>query len=144
MLQTAIDLIAAGRYTCVMVQEGRVALAMRGVGVRPLVFARQSGRPLLSGAQIADKVIGKAAAVIAVLGGASEVYGQVMSESAVEYLDRFAIPHSCGALVPRIQNRTNTGLCPLEDSVKEIDDPALAFAAIERRIAQLMSGAFKA
>lgn len=140
MLEQAIALIAQGRYTCLVLREGTVALAMRGVGVKPLVFAYNGGRSLLQGAQVADKVIGKAAAVIAVLGGAGQVYGQVMSQSAVDYLTRHQIPFSYGQLVPAIRNRADTGLCPLEESVVGIEDPAEGFAAIQQRIAQLMAG----
>ena len=79
---------------------------------------------------------GKAAALL--LSNAAEVYGSVMSETAQEVLDTYQVPYSCGERVPFIQNRTRTGMCPLEDAVRDISDPAKGFDAIEARIAELM------
>ena len=38
-----------------------------------------------------------------------------------------------------IRNRANTGMCPIEQSVRDIDDPAQAEAPIRAAVAQLMA-----
>ena len=63
--------------------------------------------------------------------------GEVMSEDAVKFLHAHNITTSGTLLVPRILNRKRNGLCPLEQSVAGIDDPAKALVSLKQRIATL-------
>ena len=92
---------------------------------------------------IADKIVGKAAALMAILGGAKAVYGQVLSESAEKILQIYGIEYAYEEKVPYIENRTKTGQCPLEESVISVDDPEKAFEVLEETIAGLMRKNFQ-
>lgn len=92
---------------------------------------------------IADKVVGKAAALMAILGGAKAVYGQVLSESAENILKKYKIAYAYDQKVPYIENRTKTGQCPLEEAVNLVDDPKEAFKVLEDTIAKLMRKNFQ-
>ena len=126
-------------YACVVQKpDGGLACA-EGIGVKPLMaFLREDGR-FFEGAAVADKVVGKAAALLLVKGGVREVYGRVMSEAAMAVFRRFGIPYSFETAVPFIQNRAGDGICPLEDAVSTIGEPEEAFPALEARIAELMA-----
>ena len=82
----------------------------------------------LKEAYIADKVVGKAAAALMILGGIKEVYTDTISLSALTLLRREHIPVEFECIVPYIQNPDKTGWCPLEercypeDSVEGIFD----------------------
>ena len=78
----------------------------------------------------ADKVVGKAAALLYCLLGVRCVYGAVMSDAAVKVLRRNGIEAYWGRLTENIRNRTNTGLCPMEAATMHIDDPEEALDVI--------------
>ncbi len=126
--------------TCAVVQKGAVVSTGKGMGVKPLLSVYNATPELLRGAAVADTVIGKAAAMLLIHAGALAVYGAVMSRPAAQALKAHGLFHEYGTLVPMIQNRTGNGSCPLEQSVTDIDDPALAVQALKRRIAELMDG----
>lgn len=124
--------------SCVVCKNGKV-YAEKGIGVKPLLFFLRQNPRFFSGASVADKVIGKAAALLLIYSGVSAVYGEVMSESAIEMLEQYGVPYSYGTLVPVILNRRSDDLCPLEQAVKQIDNPVKALLAVENRVAELMA-----
>lgn len=104
-------------------------------GIAPLL--RLVGTDDWKGAYAADKIVGKAAAMLYVLLGVKAVYAEVLSESAKAVFERYGIAYEYGTLTEKIINRMGTGLCPMELAVSEIDDPADAPDAIRAKIAQL-------
>lgn len=137
---SAREILQSRRCSCVVVRTDGVRTA-EGIGVKPLMSFLRENPGFFAGACVADKVIGKAAAMLLAAGGASEVYGQVMSEAAIQVLQEAGIAYAFGESVPYIKNRKGDGLCPLEEAVQTLRDPADAFAVLERRIAELMSSA---
>lgn len=85
----------------------------------------------LNGFSAADKIVGKAAAMLFVSVGVREVYACVMSEQAVKVFLKYGVQHSCDTLTQAIINRTGTGLCPMEQAVKDIENPSEAFDAVK-------------
>lgn len=109
-------------------------------GVKPLVELLDSGTDC-RGFSAADKIVGKAAAMLFSLLGVSGVYAAVMSEAGKAYLDSKGIRSEYGMLVPGIINHAGTGRCPMEQAVSETDDAREGFARIKERIAQLRAAA---
>lgn len=91
----------------------------------------------LKGYFVADKIVGKAAASLFVLAGIKEVYAEVASEAAKEYLEAHSVRFSCGKLVSKIINRAGTGICPMEEAVSDISEPEECHRAILARLAEL-------
>ena len=65
-----------------------------------------------------------------VLMGAEEVYAEVMSRAADGGFACFGIAHSYKTLVDFIVNRRGDGVCPMENAVKDITQPAQAVPAL--------------
>jgi hypothetical protein len=63
---------------------------------------------------VADKVIGKAAAMICEHAGIKELSTKLISEKAVNVLKNTSIIFEYEKLVPYIKNRDQTGMCPIE------------------------------
>lgn len=124
--------------SCVVEKNG-VFYTSSLFGIKPLMQFLRRDRRFFAGAIIADKVIGKAAAMLLIDSGVSEVYGAVMSESAAALLKAHDIPFGYCEKVPLIENRTHTGMCPMEETVLSLSDPADAFDALEKTIARLMA-----
>lgn len=138
-LDCAIEMLDAKKVSCVLLREGEEPYISSAIGIKPLMVLLREDKRAFEGGVLADKVIGKAAAMMAVLGQVSELYGEIMSEAAKEYLDKQGVPYRYHKLVPYITNRTKTGKCPMEEAVWNIDDEVEAFDILENTIRQLMS-----
>lgn len=143
VLQTDIDAalarIAAGEADCFILRPGCEPLPGHGRGVRPLLQLLENAPETLHGAVLADKIIGKAAAMIAALGGVAAIHTLTASESALAFLQGAGIPAAARRTVPCIINRTGDGMCPLEQTVREVNDPAAALPLLKATIAKLMA-----
>lgn len=129
---------ALGCAACRTDVNGHVdVLTGTGRGVRPLLQWLATGQRL-DGYAAADRVVGKGAALLYARLGAAAVYAQTMSEAGLTVLQAHRIDASYGALIPVILNRSRTGMCPIERSVADIDDPVQAEPAIRAAVAQLM------
>lgn len=134
-LESAKELLATGQYTCVLCKSG-VTHTSANRGVRPLLELLDSGNSY-QGYSAADKVVGKATAYLYVLLGVEAVYAQVISEIAIEVLQKYQIPVSWSIVVPAITNRTQTGFCPMESAVRAIDTPEEALDAVRAVLLKL-------
>lgn len=139
-LEGARALIVSAKAECVLLPNGAAPLIERGRGVSPLLRLYDSNANAFQGATVVDKIIGRAAAFIAIQGGAKKVYAEIMSDSARDLLRTNGVETGFTLLVPEIRNNDRTALCPLEDSVRGETDPAKALAALRARIAELSSG----
>ncbi len=63
---------------------------------------------------IYDKIMGNAAALLAVVVKAAGVFSPLGSELAVKTLDRYGVKYSLTKIVPFIMRDDGQGLCPME------------------------------
>lgn len=112
-IESLIDILHREGCSCVIGNHGRVRIFNQR-GVKDLYDILRSDPGILSGASVADKVVGKGAAALMVAGGVTEVYADVMSRPALDVLTSYNVKASCGICVPNIINRSGTGICPVE------------------------------
>lgn len=112
-METLIESLHSGGYSCV-IRKGDKTRTFRQRGVKDLWELCQSQDLFLNGAIIADKVVGKGAAALMILGGIKEVYADVISTPAVDLLKEHGIKTSFNETTDRIINRQGNGLCPVE------------------------------
>lgn len=134
-LEKAKRLLSDGGYTLAMVRGEETVTSVER-GVRPLINLVDKGESM-SGFCAADKVVGKAAAFMYVLLGVDCLYADVISVPALEVLKNYGITAEYAAQTEAIRNRTNTGFCPMETAVKEINNPHEALKAIREKLLQM-------
>ena len=105
----------------VIARDGVIRDRLVGGGVKPTLEALDQGK--LAKAMVCDKVIGRAAAAIFIVGKANKVWAKVMSEDAMELLRKHGIECSAETIVKKILNRDRTDRCPLEKSADGISQP---------------------
>ena len=127
-LNRAKNLLHTGGYTCVLIKEERTVCCNER-GVEPLLALLQDGQSY-RGFVAADRIVGRAAAFLYVLLGASSVYADVVSEGGAEILARYGISLSFGVTSPYIVNRKGSGPCPMDVAVSGIEEPEAAYRAI--------------
>jgi hypothetical protein len=88
---------------------------------------------------VIDKVIGKSAALLLIYGQAQAIHAQIISEHALNSLRQSQMHVSYDTLVPYIQNNDRTGMCPMEATVLNIDDPFEGLLALRVKIQELMA-----
>lgn len=120
-LEIAKALLHREAYTCVLVREQTVLTAHQR-GVKPLMQWLEDGTDVRDFCA-ADKVVGRAAAYLYVLLGVRAVHAGIISRSALAVLEEKGIFISFDSCVEAIRNRTNTGLCPMEQAVMDISSP---------------------
>ena len=104
-----------------MITDGAEFRMFHQRGVKDLYDILSTQPELLRGAFIADKVVGKGAAALMILGGIDSLYTDTISEAALELFARYDIEVKYGKLVPHIINRAGTGMCPVESLCKECE-----------------------
>lgn len=127
-MRLAVDLAAK-----VLRQEGVTLAICRGSSV--LYTSRNRGiddlyclvkkRPeLLAGASAADKIVGKAAAILYIGSGIQELYADNISRSAVGLLRKAGVKVQYQKLIPFVMNRDRSGMCPVERLASTVDTMA--------------------
>lgn len=89
-------------------------------GVRDLYTLLTTEPQVLKGAMVADKVVGKGAAALMIVGGIAELHTHIISEPAIKLLELSGIRYSFDEKVDHIENRDKTGWCPVETLCKEV------------------------
>ena len=134
-LQKARRMLEEGGYTCVLCKADAIFTSTKR-GVAPLMELWES-QTAVAGFCAADKVVGKATALLYRLLGVRAVYALIISESALEALQAGGIEVAYETLVPYIVNRAGDGRCPMETVTADLRDPALAPAAIKAKLEEL-------
>lgn len=135
-LQQAKELLGGGAAV-VAVHRGKLLAAEPGSRLLPLLRLVQKAGPRLLGASVADRVVGRAAALILLRCGVAGVFGEVMSEGASQLLAGRSVPHSWGTLVPFIATPAGS-LCPMEAIVQDTSDPEAASLLLHTALARYL------
>lgn len=124
LLHSTPDLCGVARSA-----DGRIVDFHRK-GVVDLYTLVTSDPAFLRGGQLADRVIGRGAALLAVKGEVTEVYADTLSEHALEILQKADVRYSYDKLVPHITNWAGDGMCLVEALTLEVSDPDVALPLI--------------
>lgn len=127
--------LLAGEKSLVLC-KGEKTIESTKRGVAPMVDFLREGVDL-TGFSAADRVVGKAAAMLFVKAGGVEVYAEVLSAKGRETLESHGVKCSCGVATDKILNRDKTGLCPMETAVGDEEDAEKAFALISDKLDEL-------
>ncbi len=133
--QRAVGLLFSEGASCVILSGGEMHI-FRQRGVKDLFELLEERPVLLHGAFIADKVVGKGAAALMILGGVEEVYADVISEAALALFEASEVKVSSGRSVAYIINRAGTGMCPVESLCQECATAAECLPLIRQFIEQ--------
>lgn len=128
-----------------ILQDGNHSLVVAGDGIRTFdgrgisdLYDLLTEHPgWLRGASVADKVVGKGAAALLILGGVRELFAGVVSTSALGLLKDSGIPVRFSQEVAHIVNRKGDGVCPVETLCKECTTAAQCLSLIREFVAKI-------
>ncbi len=133
ILEKLKNLLIAQEHSCVFGDEETYFYSDLK-GIKPLMQFIQEGK---KGYYVADKIVGKAAAYLFILLEVKAVYADTISVAGLKVLEDNNIPVYYRQLVEYIINRTGDDMCPMEKTVKDIDDPKLAHQALAEKINEM-------
>ena len=125
-IKTARQKILDGKAGCVIIKNGKIILD---------IYRQHPDK--MKDSLLVDKVIGKAAAMVAICGKVKFVHAELICDSAVEILEKHNIKVTYTKRVRDILNRRRDGLCPMEKTVLHISDPASGVTALEAAVAKM-------
>lgn len=134
-MERLIRLLREGGHSLVV--GGDTVRTFDGRGISDLYRLLTEDPGVLRGASVADKVVGKGAAALMVLGGVREVHAEVISTRALELLRSNGLPVRFGLEVPVIVNRAGDGLCPVERLCRECPTAAACLPLIAEFVRNL-------
>ncbi len=136
-IDTLVDMLHRGGYSCVIANGDEVRTFTRR-GVMDLYMLLTCDVGFLRGAWVADKVVGKGAAALMVLGGVARLHADVLSDDAARVLSSAGVDFSCARSVQYIINRDGTGRCPVETLCAGTDAPEEMLPLIGRFVEDVL------
>ncbi len=107
-------------------------------GIRRLLALVNEQTTLAEGF-VADRIVGKAAALLMVLQGAKNVYAETIDKPALAVFRTHGVNVMFRKAIPIIINRSGDGICPMENAVLAVDDPREAFTVLSETVKKLMN-----
>lgn len=139
-VRAAIELIEENQHGLIVLQGEHIVFTSATPGIRAALQLHDEHPELLKGAVIADRIIGRAAAMIFADGGATAIYGSVMSKTAQQELTQKDVITQAGTLVDAIINRRGDGICPMEQAIMGITEPEAGLSRLRQTVRKLMEG----
>jgi hypothetical protein len=130
-LEVARQIFHAEGVSFVLVKHGSTLARGTRDGIGELLEAVETLGDGMRGASLADKIVGKAVAMVAAYSGVSAVYSPLASEAAQSVLTKHRIELQAEHLVPLILNRRNDGPCPMEKLTMPLERPPDAVSALK-------------
>jgi len=136
VMKKVVDILIQNEYTFIAIKDN-FEYHSKLNGIAPIMNKMLEDELFFQGCNVADKVIGKSAAMLLIKSQVKHIHAVVLSEHAKDILDKYKVSYSYDKIVPYIINRTHTGMCPMEKSVLEINDLNQAFVTLQDTLEKL-------
>jgi len=137
-LSRYLEQLANSENNLMIFREDELVFQSQGRGIAPLIEAINTvGREDLAGVTTADRVVGKAAALLNLYMGAAEVHAGVISSGAKKLLSDHGVGYEFLEDTDVIKAKDGIVFCPFEKLVWDVSDPEEAYALIRAKLAEL-------
>lgn len=121
-----------------IVKDSEILFTSKNKGIQPFFEALEK-IPLerFRGCSIADRVVGKAALMLAAYIGAKQIFTPLVSQHAIDAALNLNLDLAYNKRADFIINRSQDGMCPMEKAVLDIDDPNKAFNILKHTLQKL-------
>lgn len=117
----------------VIVKNGRVLFETESHGINGLLKVIKQLQDNMTGSSVADRIVGRAAALLLVYSGVVAVFAVTVSDSGIEVLKNNHVFHEFERRVPRILDSKKVDVCPFERLVAKFSDPKEAYEELKAR-----------
>ena len=130
-LETARNNLRRKALTLAIVKNGEALFETRSHRISGFLNAVENLGDRLRNASLADKVAGKAVALLCVYAQISAVYAETLSGKAKILLEKNGIHTDWKELVDNILDLDRSDVCPFEKTAEKLSDPKEAFKAFK-------------
>ncbi len=102
--------------------------------LKPLFTCLKEKKDLLKDSIVYDKIVGRAAANLCIIGQVKEIYTPLTSESALKVLKEHNITIQTLKTIPLIKNKDNTDICPMEKLAMSCKSPQEFYKTLEEKM----------
>lgn len=126
-LEKAKELLEKNNLTLSIVKNGKIIFESSSHGIGGFLTAIKKLDNQLEDASVADKIAGKAIALLCAYSKVQNVYALILSRSAKLLFEEYAVHCEWDQLVENILDATGEDACPFEKLAKKISDPNEAY-----------------
>ena len=126
--------------TLVIVKDSRVLFESKAHGVSAFLEALDKFWDKMRGTSVADKVIGKAIALLCIYAKVRAVYSSTISVKAKQIFENHNVHFEWDTLVEKILDAHGGDICPFEKAVMEIDNPKEAYGKLKALLESFKNG----
>jgi len=126
-LEIAKHTLYKKELTLAIVKNGEVLFETRSHRISGFLGAIEQFGDKLEDASLADRVAGKAIALLCVYAKIKEVYAEILSKKAKTVFEQNGIHHEWKELVNNVLDLNKSGICPFEKAAADISDSKDAY-----------------
>ncbi len=130
-LETAKKHLHEKDLTLAIAKNGKTIFETASHGVSGFLEAIERLGKQLEGASVADRIVGKAIALLSVYSKVKAVHATTLSKKAKAVFEENAVYHEWNDLVENILDASKTGVCPFEKLAEKISDPTDAYRRLK-------------
>jgi Domain of unknown function (DUF1893) len=123
--------------TLVIVKNGQILFQTDSHRISGFICAIEELGCHLEGASVADRVVGKALALLCVYAEIGSVYADVLSENGKALFEQYNVGCQWKKLVENVLDLTKTDVCPFEKAAADISDPENSYVAFKALMAKM-------
>ncbi|MEA2090245.1 MAG: DUF1893 domain-containing protein [Thermoproteota archaeon] len=130
-LEIAKTKLKEREFTLVFVKQGKILFETKSPSMSGFLQAIERLGERLTESSVADKVVGRAAALLCVYSRIAAVFAMVMSRDGREVLEKYNVRYQFEKLVPNILDTQRAGICPFEKFASTIVNPGQAYQKLK-------------
>jgi len=132
-LNIAKDRLAQKSLSLVIVNHGKVLSETKSHGISDLLKAVNKLGDSMKGSSVADRTVGRAAALLFVFSGVRAVFAALASDGGFAVLAENNVFCVYEKRVANVLNFEKTDVCPFEKLVANLSDPEKAYGVLKEK-----------
>ncbi|RLI20615.1 hypothetical protein DRO54_05860 [Candidatus Bathyarchaeota archaeon] len=126
-LEIAKQTLKERNLTLAVVKNGKIIFQSNSHGIIGFLEAIEQLGGDLEGAAVADKIVGKAAALLCAYSRVNAVFASTLSLKGKDTLEKNGIKYEYEVLVSKILDKSGKDMCPFEKFSSSLENPKEAY-----------------
>lgn len=125
----------------VIVKKGKIVFETGAHGIGGFLLAIERLGKKIVGSAVADRIVGRAAALLCAYSEVASVFAVTTSEDGIQILRENAVPYEYENVVSNILSYDRTDICPFEKLTADLKNPKEAYARLTQEIGSSLNRA---
>jgi hypothetical protein len=126
-IETAKTQLIQNHLTLIFIKNNNILFKTKSHRISGFLTAIQELGKKLEDASVADKVVGRAVALLCVYARIKAIYAETISMKAVDVLEKAGVTYEWKGLVDTILDTNKNDVCPFEKAAAQISSPKDAY-----------------